>query len=73
MFPDLKEISKLFPGATYISYPTGVAAYAFFKAFKKIDNYGVFPPEALNSEIRRDVLIELENKRILINNQFSKA
>jgi saccharopine dehydrogenase-like NADP-dependent oxidoreductase len=72
-FPDLKEITEKFPGATYISYPTGTAAFAFSKAIPKIKNYGVFPPEALDEDIRKDILVELESKGIVISEQFLSA
>src|SRR5438445_13092318 len=57
IFPDLKFISKIFPGATYISYPTSVSAVAFSKILSDNDTFGVFPPEALNPSQRKKVLI----------------
>ena len=72
VFPDLKEISKKFFGATYISYPTGTAAYAFAKIIPKIRTCGVFPPEALSSELRKEVLRELEGRNITINESYSR-
>ncbi len=73
LFPDLKEISKRAPGATYISYPTGIAAAAFSKVIPRIGEYGVFPPEALGAEARRDALVALEGSGIVIEEEFSKA
>ena len=70
--PDLKEITKIFPGATYISYPTGTAAYSFSKVIPKMKIAGVFPPEALNDEMRKEVLLNLERNGIVINQQFQK-
>lgn len=72
IFPDLKEISKKFFGATYISYPTGTAAYAFAKIIPKIKSYGVFPPEALPAHLRKEVLLELESRGIIINESYSR-
>jgi hypothetical protein len=72
-FPDLKEITKIFPGATYISYPTGISAVAFARIISKIHTFGVFPPEALSANIRRDILIDLENYGVIIEEQFTKA
>lgn len=72
-FPDLKGIMKKFPGATYISYPTGIAAYAFSKVIKHIQTPGVFPPEALDFSLRRKVLLELELNGITFEEEFSKA
>jgi len=71
-FPDLKEIYKIFPGATYISYPTGTAAYSFSKIIPKMKSAGVFPPEALEDEMRKDVLLNLERNGIVISQQFQK-
>lgn len=71
-FPDLKEIQKTFPGATYISYPAGTAAYSFSKIIPKMKTAGVFPPEALNDEMRKDVMLNLERNGIIINQQFQK-
>jgi saccharopine dehydrogenase-like NADP-dependent oxidoreductase len=72
-FPELKEISKKFPGATYVSYPTGLSAVAFTKAMLNIKDCGVFPPEALNPGVRKEVLLELENNGIVVREEFSKA
>ncbi|MFH1511243.1 MAG: saccharopine dehydrogenase NADP-binding domain-containing protein, partial [Candidatus Woesearchaeota archaeon] len=66
IFPDLKRISKIFPGATYISYPTGVAAAAFAKAIPKIKDYGVYPPEAIDRHIRKEILIQIESCGVVI-------
>jgi saccharopine dehydrogenase (NAD+, L-lysine-forming) len=73
VYPDLRQISKIFKGATYISYPTGLAAYAFAKTLPDIKKYGVFPPEALDSHIRKKVLIELESKGIMVDEQYSRV
>jgi saccharopine dehydrogenase-like NADP-dependent oxidoreductase len=72
-FPDLRKVSQLLPGATYISYPTGISAAIFSKIIPKINTFGVFPPEALGCEIRKEILIELENRGVIIEEQFSKA
>lgn len=72
-FPDLKKILKIMPGATYISYPTGVSAAAFFKIIPGLDSYGVFPPEALDENSRRNILIELESNGAKIEEIFQKA
>ncbi|MBU1202336.1 MAG: saccharopine dehydrogenase NADP-binding domain-containing protein [Nanoarchaeota archaeon] len=72
IYPDLKQIQKVMPGATYISYPTGLAAYTFLKILPRIKEKGVFPPEALRPEIRKEVLLKLENNGIVVNEQSSK-
>ncbi|MBW3004890.1 saccharopine dehydrogenase NADP-binding domain-containing protein [Candidatus Woesearchaeota archaeon] len=73
IYPDLKEISKRFKGATYIAYPTALAAAAFAKIIPNMKNHGVFPPEALDENLRKDVLLELEGNGIVVDEQFSKA
>lgn len=71
-FPDLKEIHKTFPGATYISYPAGTAAYSFSKIIPQMKSRGVFPPEALDDRMRKIVMLTLESKGIIISQQFQK-
>lgn len=72
IFPDLKSIPRSFFGATYISFPTGTAAYAFSKIIPKIRAYGVFPTEALKADLRKEVLVELESRGIVINESYSR-
>lgn len=72
IYPDIKAIMKRMPGATYISYPTAVAAASFAKAIPRIKMKGVFPPEALDSKLRRDILIELEGYGIKVQQEFSR-
>ena len=64
VFPDIKEITRIRPGATYISYPSGIAAYAFSKIIPKLSEKGVYPPEALGKKERKMVLRELEKRGI---------
>ena len=45
--PSIFAIQKKMPGATYISYPTGLAAYLFAKFLLKTDFKGIIPPEGL--------------------------
>lgn len=71
ILPHLRKIPSKFFGSTYVSYPTGTAAYAFFKVIPKINRYGVFPPEALSADIRKEVLQELEKQGIIFTEQFS--
>lgn len=72
IFPTLRMIHKKFPGATYISYPTGVTAYAFSRIIKKVKERGVIPPECLEKDIRKEVLLELESKGIVVNREYEK-
>jgi saccharopine dehydrogenase (NAD+, L-lysine forming) len=70
IYPDLINIQKIMPGATYISYPTALAAYAFFKIIKIIKKYGVFVPEALDNSIRKEILAKLENYNVIITEEY---
>ncbi len=45
--PSIFKINQLMPGATYISYPAGLAAYLFIRNFKKFEFKGIISPEAL--------------------------
>ena len=71
--PDLKEIARRFPGATYISYPTGIAAAAFARIVPKIKKHGVYPTETLNSYLRKEIMVDLEGTGIVIDQEFSGA
>jgi len=73
IYPDLRQISKKLKGATYISYPTGIAAAAFSKIIPHLSNFGVFPPEALNTEFQNAVLSDLEKQGISVISQTFKA
>jgi len=72
IFPDLIDITKKLPGANYISYPTGLAAYIFSKVVSKIKNPGVIPPEVLDYSLRKQILVELESYGIIIDYQYTK-
>ncbi len=58
-FPNLKEITKRLPGATYISYPTGLGVTAFALTIPQIKTPGVYPPEGLDKNTRAQVLSTL--------------
>ena len=73
IFPDLKAINKIFPGGTYISYPTGTAAYVFSALIPNIKKRGVFPPEALDSHVRKVAMMDLANHGIAIDQRFQKG
>lgn len=72
IYPTLKNIFKKFKGATYISYPTGIAASAFSKIIPKIEEYGVFPPECLNSKMQNAILDDIQRQGISIITQVSR-
>jgi saccharopine dehydrogenase (NAD+, L-lysine-forming) len=59
-FPRQKEINKLGLNANFISYPTALSAKIFAMAMPKLKAKGIIPPEALDKEIRKSILSELE-------------
>ncbi len=63
-FPDLRGISRRFPGATYIAYATGIAAAGFARTLPMVDQPGVFPPEALSKDVRRNVITFLRRRGV---------
>ena len=71
-YPDIKEITHRMPGATYVSYPTGIAAAAFAKSIQHIHKTGVFPPEALDKKTRAYVLDTLMNLGITLGCPIKK-
>jgi saccharopine dehydrogenase-like NADP-dependent oxidoreductase len=70
VFPSQKMINDILPGATYITYPTGVCAIAFLKAIYKRKMQGVLPPEAFNKKIREKIVEELEKRKIIISSEY---
>jgi len=66
LFPKQSEINQLYPGANYVSYTAGLTAAIFALHIPKIKERGVFPPEALSSEIRSSIIQELEKNKIKI-------
>lgn len=54
--PSIFEIQEKMPGATYISYPTGLATYLFAKNLLKTDFTGILPPEGLEPKTRSEIL-----------------
>lgn len=66
VFPKQKEINKLKFNANFITYPTALCAKLFVMIVPKIKKYGVFPPEALDAEIRKEVLEELKKNKIKV-------
>jgi len=56
IMPSIFEINRKMPGATYISYPTGLAAYLFAKSLAEADFKGVIPPEGLAPGVGSKIL-----------------
>lgn len=65
-FPKQKEINKLGLNANFISYPTALSAKIFAMAMPKIKAKGIIPPEALDKEVRRFILSELDRTKQVI-------
>lgn len=66
LFPDQTEVNKLYPGANYVSYAAGLSAALFALAVPKIKESGVFPPEALDGELRALLLGEFRKNNVKI-------
>lgn len=64
VYPNLKEILRRAPGATYISWPTAISAVAFTRALMRYEQPGVIPPEALPPELRARVRHDLEARGV---------
>lgn len=73
VYPTIKQISKKFPGATYVSYPTAISSLAFYKSMQLVDRNGVFAPESLHKKVRDNVLAELKKNNIRIINSLRKS
>ncbi|MBI4119341.1 MAG: saccharopine dehydrogenase NADP-binding domain-containing protein [Parcubacteria group bacterium] len=50
LFPAQSEVSKLLPGANYISYAAGLTAAAFARDIPAMAQKGIYPPEAIDTE-----------------------
>ncbi|WP_353683532.1 saccharopine dehydrogenase NADP-binding domain-containing protein [Thermodesulfovibrio sp. 3907-1M] len=64
IFPSIKELIRIAPGSTHVSYPTALIAGIMAKFIKKIQSLeqGVFAPEALPKVIRRKIFSELKKE-----------
>lgn len=65
LFPDLQQVNRIYLGASYISYPTAIAATSFAKNIPFLPA-GVYPPEALEKDIRQRIITQLKQKGIKI-------
>ena len=73
VYPDLKEIMRRAPGATYISWPTAISAVAFTRALMQHDQPGAIPPEALPAELRARVRRDLELRGVTFEETVSSV
>ncbi len=62
--PSIKELNRIAPGSTHVSYPTALAASVMAKFVEKIHEEcsGIIPPEAIPSKIRKRILSELSKE-----------
>lgn len=72
-FPNQKYINELGFNANFISYPTALSAKIFAMAIPLIKTKGIIPPEALDKQIRKFILSELnKTKHIIIKKEILK-
>lgn len=64
VFPKQKIIGKMGLGANFISYPTALSMKLFTMVINKIKRRGVFPPECLDKEIRKEILKQLPKYKV---------
>ncbi len=67
LFPDQIAINKIYPGANYVSYAAGLSAAIFALSISKIKQTGVFPPEAIESGARNEIIEALRKRDIKID------
>lgn len=60
VFPSQKEINELELMANFISYPTALSVKLFLMELPNIERRGVFPPEAIDKDIRKRIMGELK-------------
>lgn len=72
--PSIREAQKKLPGATDLSYMTGVPASIFTRMLGKgeIKAEGVIPPECLGPRVREAFLAELAEKDIIIHERVKR-
>jgi saccharopine dehydrogenase (NAD+, L-lysine-forming) len=71
VFPKQKDINKLGLNANFISYPTALSAKIFAMAMPKIKFSGIIPPEALDKDIRKLILAELDRvKHVIVKKEI---
>lgn len=73
VFPDLLDVMRRRPGATYVSHPTALCAAAFSRIIPAIQERGVLPPEALAAPLRRRVLTDLKREGVKFVTRSRKA
>jgi saccharopine dehydrogenase (NAD+, L-lysine-forming) len=73
VYPGIRQILRDFGGATYVSYPSGLAASIFAKRFSDFPQRGVIPPEALGFEGRRLVLEDLVRSGVRLSRMLKES
>jgi len=59
VFPTQEEIDNMQMGANFMTYPTAISTKLFVMVLDKITEKGVFPPEALEKQVREEIINEL--------------
>ena len=73
IYPDLKTIFKKMKGSSYIAYPTGIAVASFARIIPQLTKKGVYPPEVLDSSMRKHILIELNKEGVFFDEEYSQV
>ncbi|GAB6183217.1 saccharopine dehydrogenase family protein [Thermodesulfovibrio hydrogeniphilus] len=62
--PSIKELNRMAPGTTHVSYSTALVACIMAKFIRKIHTEcnGIIPPEAIPKKIRRKIFSELSKE-----------
>ncbi len=62
--PSIKELNRMAPGTTHVSYPTALVACIMAKFIKKIHSEycGIIPPEAIPQKVRKKIFSELSKE-----------
>ncbi len=66
LFPNQSEINKLLPGTNYISYAAGLSASIFAMTISSLQQKGVYPPEAIDTDTANDLMEKLKKAGIKI-------
>lgn len=65
LFPKQSEINKFKIDGNFISYPTAICAKLFVLAMSEMTLPGVYPPEAIESSVRKKLIEELKKHCVL--------
>lgn len=71
VFPAQEQIDRMNLDANFITYPTALSAAFFVLALPYIQEKGVFPPEALDKNVRK-IIIDKLKKHCLFKKEIKK-